>query len=113
MFLRSNLEVPKWLLSNSLKPNWLDPYVWAQTFEPYAKGQGRYKQAAVAERLGIFPEKSHRALDDARICAKIINEFSRKEGLLPEKWDDLIAIQRMNSAKQEYEILKFLNSKKE
>lgn len=114
-YVRAELALPWWLKREVcwFEPMpWIDPMIWARAAEPYAKGKGRFKLGAVAERLGVPAGTAHRALGDCETTMRVLwrlarlpREDRRFRELPPETYGDLVKRQRLLSAGFE---LKFL-----
>lgn len=112
-FARFDSNVPKWLQSKNLRPNWIDPLVWAEVIDPYAKGKERYKLVNVASRLNVLGDgQAHRAISDARTAGRVLGELAKNEAM-PKKFEELMWKQRLHQANNESRILKFMDQKKE
>jgi DNA polymerase III epsilon subunit family exonuclease len=105
---RLGREAPPFLRHNI---DWLDPYIWVRFLDKYAKGKGRYKLGAAAERMGIVVETAHRALADVETALKVYQLM--KPRLLPKfqkspTVDRFMMLQKILAAKQEDEFLTFV-----
>lgn len=102
-YLRAgHIECPEWLHAGR---HWIDPLVWARARDPYAKGTGRFRLGAVAERLGVTPGTAHRALGDCETTARVLEALAPT---MPEDFDELIMKQRILAAENEASFLKWL-----
>lgn len=91
---------------------WIDPLVWARAAHPYAKGAGRFKLGAVADRLGVEKGTAHRATGDCETTARVLWalqawELHPESGLarMPDDFDDLVLHQRRLAAFFEWDRL--------
>ncbi len=75
--------------------SWIDPLVWAREIDKYEESR---KLAAVAERLGVKVERSHRAAEDAEVAGRVL--FALRENL-PATYGELIRLQNQYASRQE------------
>lgn len=117
-YVRAELALPWWLKREVcwFEPlPWIDPLIWARAAEPYAKGKGRFKLGAVAERLGVQAGAAHRALGDCETTMRVLWRLGRAPAgdrrfreLPPETYGDLVKRQRMLHAGFEMQFLEWL-----
>lgn len=111
---------PPPFLTGGDRSTWLDVLVWARAHSPYARGKGRHKLGAVAERLGASVGTAHRAVGDCETTASVLAKlqaldmhpetFSDSVGQMPERWDDLQLHQKRLAALNEARFLDWLST---
>lgn len=101
-YLRTGRDAPPWLRAGA---HWIDPLVWVRARDPYAKGAGRHKLGAAAERLGVTPGTAHRALGDCETTAGVLRALMPT---MPDDIDELIMKQRILAAENEASFLRWL-----
>lgn len=109
--LAEGCPVPYWLAGGE-RAAWIDVLTWAQAHQPYAKGAGRHKLGAVAERLGVPAATAHRAAGDAETAAKVLGVLASVQiggsDPMPDDLDALTTWQRILAAEREANFLRWL-----
>lgn len=109
--LATGCPVPYWLAGGE-RAAWIDVLTWAQAHQPYAKGAGRHKLGAVAERLGVTASTAHRAAGDAETAAKVLGVLASVQidggEPMPDDLDALTTWQRILAAEREANFLRWL-----
>lgn len=112
----ATLPMPRWLYAEA---PWIDPLVWARVAYPNARGKGKMKLEAVAERLGVPQGPAHSAWGDVITLGHVLKSLASlgnsRGPLMPIDLDELLARQAMHAAAQdldyrEYRLRKLLEA---
>ena len=108
-FLRAGFADPPALFHRGDANAWIDAFVWAKAYNPFAKGK---KLGQVAERFGVELGQAHRAVGDCETTARVLERLASAEmhdgSKMSETFSDLVLRQRLLTAQQDADFLKWL-----